>query len=188
MTSILKFLGAFAGIATIAASLAFAADSPPANDKYGAKVPGGLAFSEFKGFESWEAISVSSNEKAVAVILGNPAMIAAFKAGFPANGKPAPDGARMAKIHWAPAKNAFFPNATVPGTQQNVDLMVKDSKRFADSGGWGYAVFDYNAATDTFTPGTMAGSPPQGNDAKCGFACHTVAKARDFVFTQYGHR
>ncbi len=120
------------------------------------KVPGGLSFSEFKGFESWEAISVSSNEKAVAVILGNPAMIAAFKSGFPVNGKPAPDGARMAKIHWTPAKNQFFPNASVPGTQQNVDLMVKDSKRFADSGGWGYAVFDYNAATDTFTPGTLA--------------------------------
>jgi hypothetical protein len=66
--------------------------------------------------------------------------------------------------------------------------MVKDSKRFADSGGWGYAVFDYNPSTDTFTPGTLAGSPPQGNDAKCGFACHTVAKSRDYVFTEYGHR
>jgi hypothetical protein len=178
------------GIAALAASFAFAADAPaPASkDKYSMKVPGGLAFSEFKGFESWETIAVSSNEKAVAVIVGNPTMIAAFKSGFPANGKPAPDGARMAKIHWAPAKNSFFPNATVPGKQQNVDLMVKDGKRFADSGGWGYAVFDYDAATDTFTPGTLAGSPPQGNDAKCGFACHTVAKSRDYVFTEYGHR
>jgi hypothetical protein len=190
MNNFVKFLGALAGIATIAASVALAADSPTpkSNDKYSVRVPGGLAFSEFKGFESWEAISVSSNEKAVAVILGNPTMIAAFKSGFPANGKPAPDGARMAKIHWAPGKNEFFPNATVPGTQQNVDFMVKDSKRFADSGGWGYAVFDYNAASDTFTPGTSAGSPPQGNDAKCGLACHTVAKARDYVFTNYGHR
>jgi hypothetical protein len=186
MYATLKYLGALAGIVALAASLAFAADS--SKDKYSVKVPGGLSFSEFKGFESWEAISVSSNEKAVAVILGNPTMIAAFKSGFPANGKPAPDGARMAKIHWAPDKNQFFPNATVPGIQQNVDLMVKDSKRFPDSGGWGYAVFDYNAATDTFTPGTLAGAPPQGNDAKCGFACHTVAKSRDYVFTNYGHR
>jgi Cytochrome P460 len=67
-------------------------------------------------------------------------------------------------------------------------LPSKDSKRFADSGGWGYAVFDYNTASDTFTPGTKAGTPPQGNDAKCGFACHTVAKARDYVFTEYGKR
>ena len=76
----------------------------------------------------------------------------------------------------------------MPGEQQNVDFMVKDSKRFADSGGWGYAVFDYNAASDTFTPGTMAGTPPQGNDAKCGFVCHTRAKATDYVFTEYPRR
>jgi hypothetical protein len=190
MNTVLKSLTALAGLTALAASFVFAADSaaPSPKDKYSVKVPGGLSFSEFKGFESWEAISVSANDKAVAVIVGNPAMIAAFKSGYPANGKTAPDGAKMAKIHWAPAKNPFLPNATVPGTQQNVDLMVKDSNRFADSGGWGYAVFDYNAATDTFTPGTMAGSPPQGNDAKCGFACHTVAKSRDYVFTQYGHR
>ena len=190
MHAISKSLCALAGMAALAASLAIAADSTtsPANDKYAVKVPGGLAFSEFKGFESWEAISVSAGERAVAVIVGNPTMIAAYKSGFPANGKPVPDGAKMAKVHWAPAKNQFFHNAIVPGKQQNVDFMVKDSKRFADSGGWGYAVFDYNAATDTFTPGTMAGSPPQGNDAKCGFACHTVAKSRDYVFTEYGHR
>ena len=89
----------------------------------------------------------------------------------------------MAKVHWIPKENQTS-GVTVPGGPPNVDFMVKDSKRFADSGGWGYAVFDYNAASDTFTPGTTAGSPPQGNDAKCGFACHTRAKARDYVFTQ----
>jgi hypothetical protein len=66
--------------------------------------------------------------------------------------------------------------------------MVKDSKRFGDSGGWGWAVFDYDAATDTFKPGTLAGNPSQGNDAKCGFACHTIPKTRDYVFTNYGKR
>ena len=159
-----------------------------AQDKYSVKVPGGLAFSEFKGYEGWETISVSHNPKVVAVIVGNPAMINAYRAGIPANGKPVPDGARMAKIHWIPKPNAFFPEATVAGDLLNVDFMVKDSKRFADSGGWGYAVFDYNTASNTFTPGTTAGTPPQGNDAKCGFACHTAAKARDYVFTEYGKR
>ena len=159
-----------------------------AQDKYTVKVPGGLAFSEFRGYEAWQAISISRNEKAVAVILGNPAMIDAYQAGIPGNGKPVPDGAKMAKIHWAPKQNEFFPDATVPGKLLNVDFMVKDSKRFADSGGWGYAVFDYDAASDTFKPGTSAGTPPQGNDAKCGFACHTRAKARDYVFTDYGRR
>jgi hypothetical protein len=66
--------------------------------------------------------------------------------------------------------------------------MEKGSKRFADSGGWGYAVFDYDAASDTFKLGTTAGRPPQGNDAKCGFACHARAKTRDYRFREYGNR
>ncbi len=159
-----------------------------AQDKYTVKVPGGLAFSEFRGYEGWQAISISRSEKAVAVILGNPAMIDAYRAGIPRNGKPFPDGAKMAKVHWIPKPNEFFPDATVPGKLLNVDLMVKDSKRFADSGGWGYAVFDYDAASDTFKPGTLTGMPPQGNDAKCGYACHLRAKTRDYVFTDYGQR
>ena len=57
----------------------------------------------------------------------------------------------------------------VPGTQHDVDFMVKDSKRFADSGGWGYAEFEYDAASDMFRPGTLDDQPPQANDAKCGF-------------------
>ena len=159
-----------------------------AQDKYTVKVPGGLAFSEFRGYEAWQTISISRNEKVVAVILGNPEMINAYRAGIPGNGKPVPDGAKMAKIHWTPKPNEFFPEATVPGTLVNVDFMVKDSKRFADSGGGGYGVFDYDAAPDAFKPGTMDGTPPQGNDAKCGFACHTRAKTRDYVFTEYGKR
>jgi hypothetical protein len=106
-----------------------------AQDKYTVKVPGGLAFSEFRGYEAWQAISVSRNERVVAMILGNPAMIDAYRAGIPGNGKPVPDGAKMAKVHWTPKQSEFFPDATVPGKLVNVDFMVKDGKRFADSGG-----------------------------------------------------
>jgi hypothetical protein len=89
----------------------------------------------------------------LAAILGNPVMINAYKMGIPSNGKPFPDGARMAKVHWNAKVNADEPGGpTVPGTQHDVDLMVKDSKRFADSGGWGYGAFEYDAASDTFTP------------------------------------
>ena len=176
-----------AGIATVWLA-ALGGTAAPSADKYTVKVPGGLAFAEFKGYEAWQTIAISRNDKVMAVILGNPAMINAYSAGIPGNGKPVPDGARMAKIHWIPKPNAHFPDASVPGTLLNVDFMVKDSKRFADSGGWGWAVFDYDAKTDTFTPGTLDGSPPQGNDAKCGFACHITAKARDYVFTEYGKR
>jgi mono/diheme cytochrome c family protein len=160
-----------------------------AQDKYTLKIPNGLAFSEFRGYESWPVISLSHNGNKLAAILGNPVMINAFKAGIPGNGKPFPDGAKMAKVHWNTAVNVAEPGApTLPDTQHDVDLMVKDSKRFADSGGWGYAVFEYDPASDKFRLGNLTDKPPQGNDAKCGFACHTSVKNKDYVFTNYGHR
>jgi hypothetical protein len=186
MQPTLKILGALAAYAALVVTIAVAAESR--QDKYTVEVPGGLAFAEFRGYESWQVVSVSHNKQAIAVILGNPTMIKAYEAGIPANGKAVPDGAKMAKIHWLPKQNPFFPDATVPGVQHDVDFMVKDSKRFGDVGGWGYAVFRYNAATDTFSPGTTADQPPQANDAKCGVACHTIVKDKDYVFTEYGHR
>ena len=115
-------------------------------------------------------------------------MIDAYLAGVPGNGKPFPSGAKLAKIHWNPKKMQVFPAATVPGTQHDVDFMVTDSKRFADSGGSGWDAFDYDVSSDGFKPSTLADKPPQGNDAKCGLACHTSVKTRDYVFTDYGHR
>jgi len=169
---------------SVLAGMALAAQQ----DKYTLKVPGGLAFSEFRGYEAWQVVSISQDGSLIAAILANPAMIKAYEEGIPGNGKPFPDGSKMAKIHWNPKKMETFPAATVPGTQHDVDFMEKDSKRFADSGGWGWAVFDYDAASNTFTPGTLAGKPPQANDARCGFTCHTIVKTRDYVFTEYGKR
>jgi hypothetical protein len=176
-------------IATIAGVLAVMGGwAMSAQDKYSLQVPNGLAFSEFRGYESWQVVSISQDGPLMAAILANPAMIDAYQSGIPGNGKPFPDGAKMAKIHWMPKMMETFPAATVPGTQHDMDFMVKDSKRFADSGGWGWAVFEYDAATDTFRPGTLTDTPPQANDAKCGFACHTIVQSRDYVFTDYQHR
>ena len=176
-------------IATITGVLAVVSGwAISAQDKYTLRVPNGLAFSEFRGYEGWQVVSISQDGDLIAVILGNPVMIDAYRDGIPGNGKPFPDGAKMAKIHWIPKKMETFPPATVPGTQHDVDFMVKDSKTFADSRGWGWAYFKYDAASDSFTPATLADKPPQGNDAKCGFACHSIVKTRDYVFTDYGHR
>jgi hypothetical protein len=68
----------------------------------------------------------------------------------------------------------------VPDTLKSVSFIEKDSKRFRDSGGWGYAQFHYDAASDTFTP--------FGSDAACGYACHTAVKAKDYIFTAYPRR
>jgi hypothetical protein len=152
-----------------------------AQDKYTLRVPNGLAFSEFKGFEDWPTIAVSQSGDMIEVILGNPAMMAASRAGLPANGKHFPDGAKMAKIHWKTKQSAEAPTpTTVPNTLDDVDFMAKDSKRFADSGGWGYAQFNYDAASNTFTP--------LGSGTNCGHACHTIVAAKDYVFTTYGKR
>jgi cytochrome P460 len=156
--------------------------------KYMVQVPGGLAFSEFKGYESWQTASISHSEKLLAVTLANPEMIKAFQSGIPGNGQPFPDGSKMAKIHWNPKQHGTFTTTTVPASLHDVDFMVKDSKRFADSGGWGWAAFKYDAASDKFTPATTADTPPQGNDAKCGLACHTIVRTKDYVFTEYGKR
>src|SRR3954471_25058135 len=71
-------------------------------DKYTLTVPGGLAFSEFRGYEGWQVAFTSQNNKLADVILANPEKIDAYRAGIPGNGKPFPDGAKMAQIHWNP--------------------------------------------------------------------------------------
>jgi len=131
--NILISFGVTASLAILATGVAISAQ-----EKYTLKVPGGLAFSEFKGYEGWQLISVSHNGPLLAAILGNPTMIEAYKAGIPGNGKPFPDGSKMAKVHWNPKTNNTQPGQPLqPATQHDVDFMVKDSKRFADSGGWG---------------------------------------------------
>jgi hypothetical protein len=152
-------------------------------DKYAVKVPNGLAFADFRGYESWQTIAVSQADSLglIEVIVGDPAMIKAYQEGYPGNGKPWPDGVRMAKIHWKAIKSPDAPApTTIPGALDDVDFMVKDSKRFADGDGWGYAQFNYNPASDSFSP--------LGTGAKCGTACHALAKAKDYVFTAYGKR
>ncbi len=179
-------LAAAAGVSVVVLATGTAIS---AQDRNSLKVPGGLAFSEFKGYETWQVISLSHNGDKLAAILGNPTMIQAFKEGVPGNGKPFPDGAKMAKIHWTATSKTTYPGApAVAGPLHDVDFMVKDSKRFADSGGWGYGAFEFENATDTFRPGNTSDNPPQANDAKCGFACHTIVKTRDYVFTEFPKR
>jgi len=169
-----------AAVAALSGGTAFAIQN-----KDTVAVPNGLAMSEFKGYEGWQVITVSKakvgNDDVINAILGNPEMIETFKAGFPGNGKTVPDGARMAKIHWKTKTNEDFPNKAVgPDTLHDIDFMVKDSKRFAATGGWGYAQFNYEAATDTLSP--------LGTGAACGYACHTLVKTRDYVFNAYPTR
>jgi hypothetical protein len=186
-------LAAITGVTAVIGGWAIEAQEK--QDKYTLKVPGGLAFSEFKGYEDWPAVGPSQTDaqNVIRLILANPTMIAAYKKGVPGNGQPFPDGSKIAKLEWRPKKvtdppfSASTPD-TVTGDLIKVEFIEKDSKRFSDTHGWGYAMFDYDAASRTFTPATAASKPPQRNDAKCGATCHLLAASKDYIFTNYGHR
>jgi hypothetical protein len=129
----------------------------------------------------------------IRVIVANPVMIKAYREGAPVNGKSFPDGSKIAKLVWATKKLTAPPFSagtpdTVPGDLTEVELIEKDSKKFSDTHGWGYAVFDYNATAGTFAPATSTSKSPQGNDAKCGAACHVLAASKDYIFTEYPKR
>jgi hypothetical protein len=127
-------------------------------------------------------VSSARQEDVLKVIVANPAMIAAYKSGVPGNGKPFPEGAKIAKLQWKPKKSTEAPFVVdVPDTFAQAFLMEKDSKRFPKTGGWGYAVFNYDAKTDAFSPD--AGSP-----ADCGHTCHVAVKAKDYIFHPYQKR
>ena len=67
-------------------------------DKYTLRVPNGLEFSDFRGSESWQVVSVSQTEELLKVMVANPTMIDAYRSGVPGNGKTFPDGSKIAKI------------------------------------------------------------------------------------------
>ena len=153
-----------------------------AQDKYTLKLPDGVALSDFKGYEDWQLISTSKTDDRMKVILGNPTIIAAFKSGIPGNGKPFPEGSKIAKVQWKPKKSTEAPFVVdVPDTLADLFFMEKDSKRFPETGGWGYAQFDYDPASATYTA-DKAGTP------SCGDVCHVKVKAKDYVFHPYQKR
>jgi hypothetical protein len=165
-------------------------------DKYTVKVQGGLGMADFRGYEDWEPVAPSATlgQNVIRVIVANPTMIQAFKDGIPGNGKPFPDGSKIAKIEWVPKSVTDFPFSaatpdTVTGPLKEVEFIEKDGKRFSDTHGWGYAAFNYDDTTSSFSPVSATDRPPQGNDAKCGATCHTIAgPAKDYIFTGYPKR
>jgi hypothetical protein len=159
-----------------------------AQDKYTLQIPSGLAFSEFRGYEDWQTVAVSQLESAnlLRAILANPIMIKAYRTGAPENGKRFPDGSKIAKLEWTQKKITDAPwSASTPDTMADtlkvVELIEKDTKRFPDAHGWGFAEFAYDAASDTFKPAV--------NGTNCGAKCHEIAgPARDYIFNSYAKR
>jgi hypothetical protein len=153
-----------------------------AQDKYTLTSPGGIAFSDFRGYEDWSAVSSARQDEILKVIVANPTMISAFKAGVPGNGKVFPDGSMIVKLQWKQKKSteAQF-DVDVPDVFTQAFVMEKDSKRFPNTGGWGYAVFNFDPTSDKFTADAKSLSD-------CGNACHTAVKQQDYIFHPYEQR
>jgi hypothetical protein len=155
-----------------------------AQDRYTLKIPDGLAWSEFRGYEDWQDVAVSQTETSLKVIAANDAMINAYRDGAPNNGKLFPEGSKITKIEWSFKKNTASPYfVTVPDTLKTVAFIEKDTKRFPNTHGWAYAQWAYDPATDTFKPSELN---PSGTE--CGFACHTTVATQDYIFTAYPKR
>ena len=153
-----------------------------AQDKYSLQSPSGIAFSDFRGYEDWSVVSSARTEEVLKVIVANPIMIKAYKSGIPGNGQPFPDGSMIVKLQWKPKKSTEAPFVVdVPDTFTQAFVIEKDSKRFPKSGGWGYAVFNFDAASNRF-----AADPTSLSD--CGNSCHSAVKSKDYIFHPYQKR
>ena len=184
LTGLTIFVIVVTVLAVLVAVAVYAQDkeSPNAQDKYSLKSPSGIAFSDFRGYEDWSAVSSARQDEILKVIVGNPTMITAFKAGVPGNGQPFPEGSMIVKLQWKQKKSTEAQFAVdVPDVFTQAFVMEKDSKRFPKTGGWGYAVFNYDAVSGKFTADDKSLSD-------CGNACHTVVKAKDYIFHPYEMR
>ena len=165
----------------IGAAVCVAASAVHAQGKYALKSPSGIAFSDFRGYEDWAVVSSARTDEVLKVIVANPTMIKAYKAGIPGNGQPFPDGSKIAKLQWKPKKSTEAPFVVdVPDVFTQAFVIEKNSGRFPKSGGWGYALFNYDAATEKITA--------DASPSDCGHACHLAVKAKDHIFHPYQKR
>ena len=177
-------VAAVAVVAILGRAVLYAQSQDKANgqDKYLLKSPDGIAFSDFRGYEDWSTVSAAHTEEVLKVIVANPLMINAYKAGVPGGGKTFPEGSMIVKLQWKPKKSTEAPFVVdVPDVFKQVFVMEKDSKRYPKTGGWGYAVFNYDAASHTFSADPTA-------HADCGQTCHVAVKAKDYIFHPYQKR
>jgi Cytochrome P460 len=170
---------AMAVLAVLVAAALFAQDQD--NEKYSLKSPSGIAFSDFRGYEDWSVVSSARTDDILKVIVANPAMIKAYKAGIPGNGQPFPEGSMIAKLQWKQKKSTEAPFLVYVPDILTQDFVMEKDKRFPKTGGWGYAVFNYDAAADKFTPDAKSLSD-------CGQTCHVAVKAKDYIFHPYQKR
>jgi len=169
-------------VASVAGIVAFTAHASRHTDQHASRHTDQEAASIFvteipAGYRDWKLISVAHEEgnlNSFAAVLGNDVAIKAYREGS----LPFPDGAIIAALHYrhvaSEENNKVFGRSQsfVAGPPTNVQFMVKDSKKYASTGGWGFAHFN-------------DGKPVDQSVLKTCFPCHAAIKDRDLVFTRY---
>lgn len=158
--------------AAVAASMVFcamlagrsSADTGRASPVFGVAIP--------KDYRQWELVAPAQEGDPfdeLRAVLGNAVAINAYREGA----LPFPDGTVLAKLAWKRVRSTEFDSAAVPGAATSLQIMVKDSKRYASTGGWGFGKF-------------VDGEPADETQHKACFACHQArVKGHDFVFTRF---
>src|SRR5258706_9995128 len=167
-----------ATVTAVLAALSAAVHAQDKFDKYSLKSPSGIAFADFRGYEAWAVVSSARTDVELKVIVANPTMIKAYKAGVPGNGQPFPDGSKAVKLQRKQEKSTEAPFVVeVPKVPTQAFVCEKDSKRFPQRGGGGYAVFNHAVAPDKRVA--------EAATADCGQVCHVAVKAKDYIFHPY---
>jgi hypothetical protein len=159
---VLLAAGAAAGVIASMNPEVGRAEESPASPIFGVNAP--------EGYRRWELIAPSQSPDEVKGILGNEAALKAYRDGT----LPFPDGSVLVKLSWKRDPLAGFDGDFVPGHPTMVQVMVKDSKKYAETAGWGFGRF-------------IDGKPTDEAQHKTCFACHSKnadVKAHDFVFTR----
>ncbi|WP_188579871.1 cytochrome P460 family protein [Azorhizobium oxalatiphilum] len=161
-------LGCAAAVLASAAAITFAgAQEAPAADAspiYGVTIP--------EGYRKWELVAPAIEAaplNELRAVLGNQIAVDAYRAGT----QPFPDGTVLVKLAWKQTPSTEFAPATVPGAATTVQVMVKDQKKYAATGGWGFGRF-------------IDGKPVDAAQHETCWTCHEArAKAQDYVFTRF---
>ncbi len=152
------------GLTAILTGIAIGHDKRPAAPIYGVKLP--------DGYRNWPVIAPAQEAaplNELRVVVGNPKAMRAYRD----NIRPFPDGTVLIKLAWKHTQSPDFAPASIPGAATTVQVMVKDSKRYAATGGWGYGRF-------------IDGQPVDEAQHRTCHACHAArVKDRDYVFTRY---
>lgn len=163
-----QFLFGIAALACLSTVVTRAADTPrgaaKASPIYGVTIPA--------GYRQWELIAPAQEAEPLnelRAVLGNAVAIKAYGDGA----LPFPDGTVLAKLAWKHVASPEFEPASIPGAATTVQIMVKDSRKYAATGGWGFGRF-------------VNGEPVDAAQHQTCFACHEArVKGHDYVFTRW---